>query len=303
MSKLTLGPLLYNWPAEQKRDFYFRIADEAPVDIVYVGEVVCSKREPFLAPYLDEIFARLRDGGKEVVVSTLALIMSERESQTLRETVALPDHTIEANDFATADLLAGRPHVIGPYVNAYNEGTLGYLAGKGAVRVCLPVELPGEAVRQLAAAALCDIEIQAFGRLPLAISARCYHARAHNLHKDGCQYVCDLDADGMDVTTLDAQPFLAVNGTQTQSWSCLDLLAEVAELAAAGVSHFRLSPQSCDMIAVVEVFRRVLDGDFDVAEGQARLTELSGGLTPANGFLHGQEGWRQVRTAVASLPG
>ena len=28
---LTLGPLFFHWPAERLRNFYFRIADEAPV--------------------------------------------------------------------------------------------------------------------------------------------------------------------------------------------------------------------------------------------------------------------------------
>ncbi|HUI94161.1 MAG TPA: U32 family peptidase, partial [Xanthobacteraceae bacterium] len=36
---LTLGPVLFNWPADRWRDFYVRIADEAPVDRVCVGEV------------------------------------------------------------------------------------------------------------------------------------------------------------------------------------------------------------------------------------------------------------------------
>ena len=75
-AKLTLGPLLFDWPPEEKRDFYLRVAEEAPVDVVYLGEVVCSKRWPFFAPYLPELVERLRGTGKEVVLSTLALIMS-----------------------------------------------------------------------------------------------------------------------------------------------------------------------------------------------------------------------------------
>ena len=35
-AELTLGPNLFNWAPEQWRDFYFRIADEAPVGIVYL---------------------------------------------------------------------------------------------------------------------------------------------------------------------------------------------------------------------------------------------------------------------------
>ena len=71
---LSLGPVLFNWDAEDKRDFYFRIADEAPIDTVYLGEVVCSKRTPFFDPYVPEVAERLRRGGKQVVYSTLALI-------------------------------------------------------------------------------------------------------------------------------------------------------------------------------------------------------------------------------------
>ena len=44
LPRLTLGPLLYHGSAEQRRDFYFRIADEAPVSTVYIGETVFSNR-------------------------------------------------------------------------------------------------------------------------------------------------------------------------------------------------------------------------------------------------------------------
>ena len=44
---LTLGPVLFNWPVGRWVDFYARVADEAPVDRVCLGEVVCSKRQPF----------------------------------------------------------------------------------------------------------------------------------------------------------------------------------------------------------------------------------------------------------------
>lgn len=44
---LALGPVLYLWQGQKWRDFYFRIADEAPVSHVYLGETVCSKRFHF----------------------------------------------------------------------------------------------------------------------------------------------------------------------------------------------------------------------------------------------------------------
>lgn len=270
-ARISLGPILFHWDAEAKRDFYFRIADEAPVDIVYLGEAVCSKRAPFLEPYLPEIIERLRRAGKEIVVSTLALITNEREMASLRELAALPDLMVEVNDIGGARLFRGRPHVIGPFVNVYNEGTLDYLAAQGMIRLVLVAELPKASIATLAAAARgVELEVQAFGRLPLAISARCYHARLHGFHKDGCQYVCGLDPNGLRVETLEGDRFLAVNGIQTLSFTVRSLLAEFAALQRLGINIFRLWPQALDMVAVARLFRDVLDGreDPDIAESR-----------------------------------
>ncbi len=289
-AKLSLGPLLFNWDAEDKRDFYFRIADEAPLDTVHIGEVVCSKRASFFDPYLSEVVERLRRGGKQVVHSTLALIMSDREMDSVRALANQRDLLVEANDIGSAALLAGRAHVIGPFVNVYNEGTLEYLARQGASRVSLPWELSSQSLAALAKSTAVELEVQVFGRVPLAISARCYHARAHGLHKDGCQYVCAEDADGMSVETLDGEGFLAVNGTQTLSHSVCNLIEALGELQEMGIRAFRLWPHAVDMIAVSQVFRDVLDGNKTSHDGRRRLEALAGFAPFANGFYHGKEG-------------
>lgn len=272
-AKLTLGPVLMNWPAEHWRDFYFRIADEAPVDTVYLGEVVCSKRAPFFAPHIAEISERLAAAGKSVVYSTFALVMNAREQQATRALCGDPSMMVEINDISALSSIGNRPHVIGPYVNVYNEATLQYLAGNGAVRVCLPFELPEAALASLGAAAagLTELEFQVFGRVPLALSARCYHARAHNLHKDNCRFVCGEDPDGMDLETLDGQAFLAINGIQTMSHACLNLADRIEVLAAAGIGCFRLSPQDCDMIKVAASYRAMLDGMADPGDVDTAL--------------------------------
>lgn len=290
-AKLTLGPVLFNWKAEAWRDFYYRIADEADVDTVYVGEAVCSKRAPFYAPYIADVVDRLQGAGKEVVLTTLALIMNSREMKALRETAEDSELLVEANDVSACALLAGRPHVIGPYVNVYNEGTLTYFAGKGAVRVCLPVELGRDAIKALnTASPETALEVQVFGRLPLAVSARCYHARSHMLHKDSCQFVCERDPDGMELDTLNDEPFLVVNGIQTMSHSYQNLSAELAEMQMLGITHFRLSPHTADMVAVANIYRGVLDGTLSPDQADTQLADLIGEVSFSNGYYYGAKG-------------
>ena len=302
-STLTLGPVLFNWSADKWRDFYFHIADEADVDCVHLGEVVCSKRLPFFEPVIPDVIERLQGAGKEVVMSTLALIMTRREMGIVRDIAAIDDLLVEANDVSSAALLTGKPHVIGPFINIYNEGTLRFFARQGASRICLPVELPSTTLKALADACLGDgpeLEVMVFGRLPLAVSARCYHARAHELHKDNCQYVCAEDTDGMELDTLDGDPFLAVNGTQTLSYTCNNLISELADMQGMGINRFRLSPQDIDMAGVARVYRKVLDRKLSHTEGFENLEDLADGLLFSNGYFHDQEGGKMLTSEKAA---
>ena len=148
-TRLTLGPLLFHWPARKRRDFYLRIADEAPVDTVYLGEVVCSKRESEFAAVRAEVIERLRASGKQVVLSTLALVTTPAEVEAIRE-LSGEELLVEVNDVAGMQLLAGRPFVVGPYINVFNEGARDFLIGRGAVRIVLPVEMPAKSIAVVA---------------------------------------------------------------------------------------------------------------------------------------------------------
>ncbi len=289
--QLTLGPVLYHWQPEQWRDFYLRIAEEAPVDVVVVGEIVCSKRSPFFAEHMPVVIERLAACGKQVVLGSLILVSLQRERRQMVELAENTDLMVEANDLSCFGSLAGRPYAIGPFVNIYNEATAAYFAGRGARRICLPPELSMDSIRTIATA-LPDVttEVFAFGRMPLAISARCYHARLHKLSKDNCRFVCEKDPDGLTATTLDGEPFLAMNGVQTMSHACANLLGEVEELAAVGVGALRLSPQQCDMVAVARVFRDVLDGNRGHEDATRALSQIYPDVPFANGFVHGQPG-------------
>lgn len=291
---LTLGPLLFNWSADRWIDFYARIADEAPVDRVCLGEVVCSKRLPFYIDRIPGAIERLQRAGKTVLLSSLALVTLKRERQMCADLALSSDVEVEVNDLTMlAHLAPGRPFAVSPLINVYNEGALEFLARRGADHVCLPPELPFESVSALTkAAATLDVtaEVWAFGRVPLAISGRCYHARVHGLVKDSCQFVCGQDPDGLKVETLDGEQFLAVNGVQTLSFTHCNLIGDLDRLFTAGVKSLRLSPQSCDMVAVARLFRQALDREIDGQAAVDRLARLLPAATFSNGFLTGSCG-------------
>ncbi|MCZ4094319.1 ubiquinone anaerobic biosynthesis protein UbiV [Sinorhizobium psoraleae] len=291
LPSLSLGPVLYLWGGPKWRDFYFRIADEAPIAHVVIGETVCSKRLHFIEPHVGEVVERLERAGKSVSLASLALVTLEREAQVVRGLVRDSTHPIEANDLSALGLLAGKPHSIGPLINVYNGATARLLASRGATSICLPPELPMASVRDIARDAPgVSFEIFAFGRVPLAISARCAHARSKGLVKDNCQFICGDDPDGLVVETLDRQPFLALNGVQTVSHTCQALIQELPELAAAGISRIRLSPQDCDMVAVAQIFDDAIAGRSLPADAIVRLQDAYTGARFSNGFHYGQQG-------------
>lgn len=301
MTKLTLGPIAYHWSAEARRDFYARIADEAPVDEVYLGEVICSKRAPFHEADLPETIDRMERAGKRVILSTLAEVMLNRERKATRDLAAMETPEIEINNAAGLYARGKRPHRVGPFMNAYNEATIQWMAGQGATHVCLPAEMPAPAIAAAAQAARTlglGVEVQVFGRASLAVSARCYHARAHGRTKDNCQFVCEEDPDGMPLRTRDDRPILRVNGIQTQSESYMDLLPETPRLVADGVTHLRLLPQTVNMVAVAQLFRDALEDRLPLEEADARLAALSGDAGLSNGFYHGAAGYRRIAMAA-----
>ena len=295
---LAMGPVLFNWPADKWLNFYTRLADEAPIDVVYLGEVVCSKRTPFYLGVMADAIERLESGGKTVVLSTLASITLMRERKECAELVRCGSCEIEVNDLtALKHCEGGRRFYVGPYVNVYNEDTLSFLAGLGARSICLPPELPFASVETLAAAARSlsvECEVWAFGRMPLAISGRCYHARVDGLTKDSRQFGCARDGDGLAVETLDKKGILAINGVQTMSHTYCNIVTHVDYLAAAGVTSLRLSPHSCDMVAISRTFRDRLDGCLSSEEALAVIQGTCGPVAFSNRFLFGEAGAEMI---------
>lgn len=295
---LTLGPIFFHWSPSRMVDFYGRIADEAPVDRVHLGEVVCGKRMPFQDPVLPDIIQRLERGGKEVVLATAAAPATPRERRGVEELCAQQDWLVEINDLTALPSRAGLPFVTGPFLNVYNEATAQFLADRGARAICPPVELPLDALGLMARACpKAEFELFAFGRLPLALSGRCYHARLHGLHKDSCRFTCENDPDGLGVDTLDEQPFLAVNGVQTLSHQVQAFCPDPDELADRRISRLRLSPQSCDMVEVAKLYRALLDGREAPESVRFALSCLDLPGTMIDGYSRAKPGWHAAAPA------
>ncbi len=288
--KLSLGPLQYYWPRQQTLDFYEAVAD-MPVDIVYLGETVCSRRHELRLDDYFEIAAKLADAGKEVVLSTLTLIESESDLKALRRIVGNARFSVEANEMGAVRLLAEKaiPFVAGPTLNVFNGYTLALLAGMGATRWVLPPEASREALSGIEKSKPAGLatETFAFGRVPLAYSARCFIARRYNLQKDTCAFKCLEFPEGMLVRTREHEDFLVLNGIQTQSAKIYNLLADLPELRSAGVDVLRISPQPKGTREVIEAFRARLAGG---------ATSLPGDF--CNGFWHGRPGLEWVEAAA-----
>jgi collagenase-like PrtC family protease len=288
---LTLGPLLFNWPEEKYCDFYYKIADETDFERVYLGEVVCSKRQTFHDHMLPEIVERLIRGGKTVIISTPSLVSSAREHRLALGTLeAFPDLEVELNDISLTKTVTGKPFTLGPYINVYNQPTLNYFKSLGARRLVSNFELEKSIIFNLAQEMDVHLETQVFGRLPLAISARCYHARAHKLHKDGCQFVCDRDPDGLQIDTMEGKSFLCVNGTQTLSSTWVNLIKEIPLLANNGIRRFRLSPHTGEFTQLAGVFRSLIEGKTATDEAASLVQSLYPLAQFSNGFFHGVPG-------------
>ncbi len=299
-NKLSLGPVLFNWSREKRLDFYYKIADEAAVDIVYLGEVVCDKRLKFFKDDLPKITERLKAAGKQVIYSTLALLHTEKELAVMRELISEYDGLIEANDTSALFLLNNKDHCIGPYINIYNELALAFHEKNGAIRVTLPPELAADSIKSIAAKSNIDLEVQVFGRKPLAISARCAHARAYNSQKKGCKTICDKDPDGLNVYTLEKQPFLTVNGLQTLSHTYSNLITELDDLAAMNISTFRISPHDIDMTFVINCYRDIMDERYSSVEGAEKITNKFSNINFSNGFYFAEPGCDLVTAKTAN---
>lgn len=290
--KLSLAPIGYFWPKAQVEAFYRQVA-ESGVDRVYLGETVCSKRRQLsLNDYLD-IARILSDAGKEVVLSTLTLLEAAGELKEVQRYCDQPDYMIEANDMAAVQRASerGRPFVIGNAVNCYNPNSVMQLLKLGMQTWNPPVELSrqwlSEVLEDAEVMAFRDrleVEILAFGHLPLAYSARCFTARSEDRSKDDCRLCCINYPDGRLVYSQDNEPIFTLNGIQTQSGRRYNLLNDIESMRGL-VDIVRLSPQAEGTFAWIDHFHSAIHG---------KPVSVDVPSSDINGYWHKIEGMRHI---------
>lgn len=295
--RLAVGSVLYFWDRERLLDFYREVA-ESPADIVYLGETVCSKRRSLRFPDWLEIARMLADHGKQVVLSTLTLVEADSEVGQIARVCGNGDFLVEANDAAALDALldSGVPFVGGIGLNIYNARTLSWLRQAGLVRWIPPVEMSGEQIAGIVAEAGAsgekpEIELFAFGRMPLAYSARCFTARAHGLGKDDCGFICGQYPEGIPAATQEGAPLFTLNGIQTQSAAIVNLLPLWREARQAGVDVLRLSPRPDGIGELIRRTRAAID-----AGDTPELPEIPG-ADQCNGYWYGRAGLERLGRA------
>ncbi|MFO7649130.1 U32 family peptidase, partial [Halomonas campaniensis] len=247
--QLSLGPVLFYWTRERYADFYREAADW-PVEIVHLGESVCSRRRDMKLDDWLGIGRELAQSGKQVVLSSQTLIESEADLRDLRKLCDNGEFLVEANDQSALQRLssAGLPFVAGAALNLYNPATLSVLARAGMQRWQAPVEMSRDDLARLLADCRNEgleapCEVFAYGHLPLAWSSRCFTARRYQKPKDRCRFVCQKHPEGLALRSQEDQQVFTLNGIQTLSGACQDLRHEVPAMAGMGVGIARLSPR------------------------------------------------------------
>ncbi|MFQ0995871.1 U32 family peptidase [Gilliamella sp. CG25] len=265
--KYALGPVLYYWPKTETEAFY-HAAKESEADIIYMGETVCTKRREMKVPNWLELAKEVAKSGKQVVLSTLALLEAPSELNELRLLVNNGDFLIEANDLAAINIAQENklPFVAGPAINCYNAYTLKLLQKQGMVRWCMPVELSRDwlanVLNQFDSLNIernFDVEVFSYGYLPLAYSARCFTARSEDKPKDKCETCCIKYPVGREVFSQEQQKVFVLNGIQTQSGYCYNLGNQLKEMKGL-VDIVRISPLGLETLDIVKQFRANEEG-------------------------------------------
>jgi len=303
--ELTIGPVLFDWSKSELLRFYGEVAD-MEVNTVYIGEVVCARRNRLAPKDIEAIASTLHAAGKKVIVSSLALVSNEDELSIIRDIAAL-QLPIEANDLSVLGIVdpSEKEVFAGPHLKTYNREAVRFLEEQGIKGITFPVELSGSSIAYNMEGAEVKGEVFAHGKLPLALSWRCYSSRLHGLTKSECQYHCSKDPDGLELRTMPCaskedkaagEPCFAINGTAIMSALPQSLIEFTKDLSEMRISALRISPHYKHTSETVKIFRERLDEVSTPGQALEKLKALYNSDL-VNGWYLGKAG--KITAAVA----
>ncbi|WP_283787701.1 U32 family peptidase [Bermanella sp. WJH001] len=270
--KLAIGNILYFWKKQNIEDFYQQ-AKTSYADIIYLGESVCSKRRELkLSDWLD-IAKEIESRGKQVVLSSLALLEAKSELAMLKKVCENQDFLVEANDFGAVQLLneLGLPFIAGAALNIYNQHDLNYLYKQGMQRWVMPVELSKDwlvsirdELHNLNLNNKFEIEVYGYGHLPLAYAARCFTARSENKPKDQCDLCCINYPKGREIKSQEGEILFNMNGIQTLSGKAQNLINDLPSMKEL-VDVVRINPNSVESLTWLTLFRHNMEGKAPIS--------------------------------------
>src|SRR4030067_2305934 len=290
--KLSLGPIPFLWEKNRILSFYKEVAGTS-VSVVYIGEVVCSKRAILGIDVLRTICNMLKDAGKEVVISTFGLMTNKEELEFAKSLCTL-SAPIEVNNIGVLNFCEGKDTIAGPHLAIYNAPTAEYFSSIGVKRIVLMPELRSDAIRSLSSAVpAVEKEIIAFGNLPLAFSWRCYTARALGMSKAHCAISCIKYPEGMPLELMDRMTVFNINGTQIVSAQKVCMIEEMDLLRDMGIGFLRIMPHPTATAEIIDIFSSVTEGALSPSEAVTGLRKFAPeGIS--NGWFYGQPGWEYV---------
>ena len=113
--KLSLGPVLFYWTREKLLNFYAEMLEQ-PLDVIYLGETVCSKRRAF---GLDEWLGLARDLRGSTTAGA-----NQKPSADAGSAMLWPRNAISAPSRCAATASRCRAETIGPIWASSADGSL-----------------------------------------------------------------------------------------------------------------------------------------------------------------------------------
>lgn len=230
--RTSLGPVPLSLGRHRLLKFY-KDAVKNKFDDIYIGETSCPERGKRLKDLLLDIAYLIKDNGKNLFISSYALVTKMSQINDIEDLLQLADG-LEVNNLAFLELDFDKTLIAGPYLNIYNWQSANYLARLGFKRVVLPQELILESIIDVTKNSKLKTEVIFYGRRALGVSRRCYYLRALDLADYACNMNCIEYPDGISLDTL-----FRINGKEILSEKIHSLKEELPLLENSGVAVLR----------------------------------------------------------------